>query len=90
MSKESIDDVRRRVRRIIHVGERLPPDIRRDVIEADADAIPALIEILENRELSLETAPGDGWAPAHAARLLGVGGLVGPRVSGPGRERRPS
>jgi hypothetical protein len=71
MSKESIHDVRRRVRRIIHVGERLPPDIRRDVIEADADVVPALIEILENRELSLEKAPGDGWAPAHAAHLLG-------------------
>lgn len=64
-------DVRRRVRRIIPVGETLPPELGRDVIDLGADAVPALLEILENEQLALETSPGEGWAPIHAALLLG-------------------
>lgn len=49
----------------------MPTELRSEIIELGAVAIPALIEILENRELSLAKSPGDGWAPAHAATLLG-------------------
>lgn len=59
------------VRRLIPAGQRVPDDVRRDILALQEAAVPLLLEILEAGELALSTAPGDGWAPAHAARLLG-------------------
>ena len=67
----AINDVRRQVRKIIHVGKGLPDDLRQEILDLNAAATPALLEILENEELARSASPGEGWAPVHAARLLG-------------------
>jgi NADPH-dependent ferric siderophore reductase len=41
------------------------------VLALGAAAVPALVDVLEDEELSMADGPGDGWAPIHAARLLG-------------------
>jgi HEAT repeat protein len=51
--------------------ETLPPDVRGEVLALGSAAIPALIEILCDEDLANEDAPGNGWPPIHAAKLLG-------------------
>ncbi len=73
---QATDDVREPepraiVRRLISAGQRVPDDVRRDIVALGAMAVPGLLEIVEDQKLAIETAPGNGWAPAHAARLLG-------------------
>ena len=62
---------RRVVRRLLTAGQRVPAFVRRDILDLDTAAVPALLEILTDEDLALQDAPGQGWAPAHAARLLG-------------------
>ncbi|MFQ6102093.1 MAG: HEAT repeat domain-containing protein [Anaerolineae bacterium] len=35
------------------------------------EAIPALIDLVEDEELQMEDSPGEGYAPIHAVQLLG-------------------
>jgi tetratricopeptide (TPR) repeat protein len=53
-------------------GELLPESAWRAVLNLGEAAVPALVEVLKDEELSLTDSPGDGWAPIHAARLLGT------------------
>ena len=59
------------VRRLLSVDHRLPDEIRDDILALGDGALPDLLQILEEDDLSLSTAPGQRRAPAHAARLLG-------------------
>jgi hypothetical protein len=65
------DDARIRVRRLIGPGSHLPNQTRHDILDLGLAAVPALLEILADEKLALSESTGDGWAPAHAARLLG-------------------
>ncbi len=40
------------------------------------EAVPALIDLVEDEELRAEDAPGEGYAPIHAVRLLGMLGAT--------------
>ncbi len=62
------DEVRRL---LITAGEKLKPSSREQILKAGASAVPALIEILVDEDLSMQDGPGDGYASIHAARLLG-------------------
>lgn len=64
-------DVRGRVRQIIQAGEKLPNDVRRAILRLGASGVSSLLEILEDEALALSESPGEGWAPIHAADLLG-------------------
>jgi hypothetical protein len=59
------------VQRLFQAGERLRTSVRESILAHGGAAIPALIAIIEDDDLSLEDARGGGWAPAHAAVLLG-------------------
>lgn len=65
------EKTRRIVRQLIHADRRVPDDLHREIIALGAAAVPALLAILEDENLALSKAPGNGRAPAHAARLLG-------------------
>lgn len=52
-------------------GEQLAPEVKKRIKERGQLVIPDLIAILEDEALALEGAPGDGWAPIHAATMLG-------------------
>lgn len=53
-------------------GEHLPESARRAVLGLGEAAVPALVEVLRDEDLLQTDSPGDGWAPIHAARLLGT------------------
>lgn len=50
---------------------RLPADARRGVLALGTNAVGPLLAIVLDDDLSMRDAPGGGWAPGHAARLLG-------------------
>ena len=52
-------------------SEDLPPLFVKRIGARGQAAVPELIEILIDLELSDQSAPGGGWAPIHAAGLLG-------------------
>ena len=60
--------------RLIEAGDEMPDKLRDDLLAAGDEATSALIALLEDEEMALETSPGDGWGPIHAARLLGKRG----------------
>jgi hypothetical protein len=68
---EMTDSARVRVRQLIGADEHLPETIRRDILGLGVSAVPPLLEILQDEMLALTEAPGGGFAPIHAARLLG-------------------
>ncbi|MGM0558321.1 MAG: SEC-C domain-containing protein [Myxococcota bacterium] len=51
--------------------EALPQDARAAIVDAGSDVIDDLVDVLEDRGLWDEEAPGQGWAPIHAAEILG-------------------
>jgi hypothetical protein len=57
---------------LLAAGEKLPPSSRDTILEQGSLAIPALLQIFEEEKLRLSDAPGEGWAPIHAAELLGA------------------
>jgi hypothetical protein len=59
------------VQRLLQAGERLRTSVREAILAHGGAAVPALIAMVEDDDLSLEDAPGGGWAPVHAADLLG-------------------
>jgi hypothetical protein len=52
-------------------GPTLSPSHQARILAAGAAAVPTLVEVLTRRELCWKDAPGGGYAPLHAARLLG-------------------
>ena len=51
-------------------GERLPAELREQIITRGPPVVPELIEILRDEELGAEDGPSDGWPPIHAVDLL--------------------
>lgn len=56
---------------LLREGEALSEQSRKAILEAGDEAVQPLVSVLCNRDLWDEEAPGDGWAPIHAAELLG-------------------
>ncbi len=52
-------------------GQDLPEEHRDAILEAGSEVVDDLTTILEDRALWDDEAPGEGWAPIHAAELLG-------------------
>ena len=71
MSGIHADSARSLVRQLIDTGERLPKELRRDILHLGDAGVTALLEILEDETLTQIDSPGKGWAPIHAAELLG-------------------
>ncbi len=73
---EGAPDPRETVRLLLRAGERLPGDAHRRILTLGPAAIPSLIELLEDAALAGADAPGQGYAPVHAAELLGALGAA--------------
>lgn len=58
------------LQQLLAQGERLSPDMREAFLARGAEAVPLLVHVLEDEQLALTTAPGEGYAPIHAASLL--------------------
>lgn len=71
MSGIHVDNARSLVRQLIETGERLPKELRRDILHLGDAGVTALLEILEDETLAQIDSPGEGWAPIHSAELLG-------------------
>ena len=71
MSGIHADSARSLVRRLIDTSELLPKELRSDILPLGDAGVTALLEILEDETLSQIDSPGEGWAPIHAAELLG-------------------
>jgi hypothetical protein len=56
---------------LFHAGQHLSPADHAAVIALGGQVVPLLLEMLEDETLLLPEARGHGWAPVHAARLLG-------------------
>jgi hypothetical protein len=60
------------IRRHLTSGHsNLVPAVRERILSTATSAIPTLIEVLTDEALAMEDGPGGGYAPIHAARLLG-------------------
>lgn len=59
---------------MIEAGESLPGDLESRLVEAPPSTTEALLEVMNDDELAHGQAPGGGWAPAHAARILAARG----------------
>lgn len=62
-------------------GEKLAPKVESEILGHKDTVVPNLVEILLDEELAAEDSLGDGYAPIHAARLLGE--LRAPTAVGP-------
>jgi hypothetical protein len=58
-------------RLLLRTGSRLNADLQAKLLATGESAVPALLEIINDGELFLETGPGAGWAPIHAVKVLG-------------------
>lgn len=56
---------------LLREGPDLSGASRRAVVERGDEAVDPLVAVLEDRDLWDEDAPGAGWAPIHAADILG-------------------
>jgi hypothetical protein len=56
--------------RLRSTRERLPDRLRKDILALGADAVPPLLEILNDEPLARGRRTGQGWPPAHAVDLL--------------------
>lgn len=63
-------DARSRVRRLLEFTEVLPEPVSGDILLLGAEAVGPLVEILRDEPLADVMAPGGGFPPVHAARLL--------------------
>ena len=59
------------VQRLRDLDEELPEALRAQCLAAGASIVPDLMVLLED-ELRVDEASDDGWAPLHAAELLGT------------------
>lgn len=67
---DAAKDAEARVRLLIEAGQVLPTHLRGRILALGPEAIPPLLSLMEDEALSLETAPGEGWAPIHAVEML--------------------
>jgi hypothetical protein len=58
------------LQRLLAQGEDLSTHVREAFLARGAEAVPLLVRVLEDERLILTTAPGEGYAPIHAASLL--------------------
>jgi hypothetical protein len=56
---------------VIEAGRTLSPDAHDRIVAMGPDAVAPLLEILEDREIWRTRSPGHGYAPIHAALILG-------------------
>jgi len=64
------------VRRLLRSERNLPTRARDEILALGAEAVPALLRILDDKEMA-------GWAPVHAVRLLGemkISAAIGPML----------
>ncbi len=59
------------VRLLVASGKNLSSQAQAQILALGEQAIPQLLAVLTSPALANQNAPGDGWAPIHAARLLG-------------------
>jgi hypothetical protein len=64
----TLDDALAQLRR---TAAHVPSALRRQLVSAGADAVPALVALVEDRDAWQDDAPGEGWPPIHAVELLG-------------------
>lgn len=57
--------------RLVDAGQTLPDRLHDQILEAGDEAARALIRLVEDRELTLASAPGGGYVGIHAVQLLG-------------------
>ncbi|MFB6263439.1 MAG: SEC-C domain-containing protein [Bradymonadaceae bacterium] len=69
LDPDSLDD---RLAPLFERTEELAKNDRRAVIEAGSELVDELLAVLRDRRLWDEEAPGGGYAPIHAADLLGA------------------
>jgi hypothetical protein len=55
---------------LVSAGERLTESERAAIIQRGRFVIQELVEILDNEDLGQSDAPGNGYAPIHATRIL--------------------
>jgi HEAT repeat protein len=68
MTDLAVDDISRL---LLTSGRTLPGEVRQQIVALGPDAIAPLRAILDDDRLNEADSPGQGWAPIHAARLLG-------------------
>jgi len=56
--------------RLVDAGDRLGESVGGAILRRGSAVVPALLGILEDGELARGNAPGRGYAPVHAAKLL--------------------
>src|SRR5687767_11815411 len=72
------------VERLARCGEKLPPEVRSELLALGSAVVPELIRIVEDDDLAAEDSVGDGWVPIHAVDLLAdlqAEDAVGPLLS---------
>jgi len=69
------------IERLFEQGQNLTDAARTAIVELGEEATEPLVDILANREMWDEEAPGGGWAPIYAADILGE--LGDPRAIDP-------
>jgi hypothetical protein len=62
---------RARLLELLCAGERLTGEHEAEILGCGGEVASMLVEVLVDEELSAEGSRGDGYAPIHAARLLG-------------------
>jgi len=63
--------------------EELSPDLRAQILALGAEAVPALLEILDDEDLGASESAAEGWPPIHAVSLLaeiGAPEAIGPML----------
>jgi hypothetical protein len=65
------NDAEALVRLLIDAGQHLPPRLRQRILTFGPTVVAPLVALMEDEELSFDTAPGEGWGPIHAVDLLG-------------------
>lgn len=58
------------IAKLAKAGERLTESARTSIIDRGSQVIPELIAILQDTRLAMCTAPGAGYLPIHATKLL--------------------
>ena len=67
---EAAADAESLARLLINASRPLPSRLRERILTFGSEIVPPLIALLEDEALSMEDAPGEGWAPIHAVELL--------------------
>lgn len=65
------------VKKLLKTGSTLPAKLREEILAVGAEAVPPLLEILEDELLLQGDSPGKGFAPIHAMELLSKLGALG-------------